>query len=102
MLKSVPVMLVGEVIIYAFGMTWLAIDLHLGAGATIAAGLTPFLAGCSELRLTSWAGACDCANAREAKASTPSATMLAIKSRRDIAKLQTPVGGRSAPEYLPL
>jgi len=44
-LKSVPAMLVGEVIIYAFGLTWLALDLHLGAGKTISLGLTPFLAG---------------------------------------------------------
>src|SRR3984885_11385485 len=44
-LKSVPAMVAGEVVIYAVGMTWLALDLHLGASATIAAGLTPFLAG---------------------------------------------------------
>jgi biotin transport system substrate-specific component len=44
-LKSVPAMLVGEVIIYAFGLTWLALDLHLSAAATLADGLTPFLAG---------------------------------------------------------
>lgn len=44
-LKSVPAMLAGEVVIYAVGLTWLALDLHLGASATIAAGLTPFLAG---------------------------------------------------------
>lgn len=44
-LKSVPAMLVGEVIIYAFGLTWLALDLHLSAGATLSDGLTPFLAG---------------------------------------------------------
>jgi biotin transport system substrate-specific component len=44
-LKSVPAMLVGEVIIYAFGLTWLALDLHLSAAATLSDGLTPFLAG---------------------------------------------------------
>jgi len=44
-LKSVPAMLVGEIIIYAFGLTWLALDLHLSAGATLSDGLTPFLAG---------------------------------------------------------
>jgi biotin transport system substrate-specific component len=38
-------MLVGEVIIYAFGLTWLALDLHLSAAATLSDGLTPFLAG---------------------------------------------------------
>src|ERR1700722_19871204 len=44
-LKSVPAMLAGEGVDHAVGMTWLALDLHLGASATIAAGLTPFLAG---------------------------------------------------------
>jgi len=44
-LRSAPAMLAAEVVIYAFGLTWLAIDLHLGASATIADGLTPFLAG---------------------------------------------------------
>jgi biotin transport system substrate-specific component len=44
-LKSVPAMIAAEIIIYAFGLTWLALDLHLGAGATLADGLTPFLAG---------------------------------------------------------
>ena len=44
-LRSVPAMLAAEVVIYAFGLTWLAIDLHLSAPATIADGLTPFLAG---------------------------------------------------------
>ena len=44
-LKSVPAMIAAEIIIYAFGLTWLALDLHLGARATLADGLTPFLAG---------------------------------------------------------
>jgi biotin transport system substrate-specific component len=44
-LKSVPAMVVGEIIIYAFGCTWLALDLHLGASATLADGFTPFVAG---------------------------------------------------------
>jgi biotin transport system substrate-specific component len=44
-LKSVPVMIAGEVVIYAVGLTWLALDQHLGASATISEGLTPFLAG---------------------------------------------------------
>jgi len=44
-LKSVPAMVAAEVIIYAFGLTWLALDLHLGASATLSDGLTPFLAG---------------------------------------------------------
>ena len=42
---SLPAPIAAAVVIYAFGLTWLAIDLHLGASATIAAGLTPFLAG---------------------------------------------------------
>jgi biotin transport system substrate-specific component len=44
-LRSVPAMIAAEVVIYAIGMTWLAIDLHLSASATISEGLTPFLAG---------------------------------------------------------
>jgi biotin transport system substrate-specific component len=44
-LRSVPAMLVGEVLIYAFGCAWLAFDLHLGARATLAEGFTPFVAG---------------------------------------------------------
>jgi biotin transport system substrate-specific component len=44
-LKSVPAMLVGEILIYAFGCAWLAIDLHLSASATLADGFTPFVAG---------------------------------------------------------
>lgn len=42
---SVPAMIVGEIIIYAFGLTWLALDLHLGAAATMADGFTPFVVG---------------------------------------------------------
>ncbi len=45
MLRSVPAMIVGEIIIYAFGLTWLALDLHLGAAATLSDGFTPFVAG---------------------------------------------------------
>jgi biotin transport system substrate-specific component len=44
-LRSLPAMIVGEIIIYAFGLAWLALDLHLGAGATLTAGFTPFVAG---------------------------------------------------------
>ncbi len=44
-LRSVPAMIAAEVIIYAFGLAWLAVDLHLGAAAAIRLGLTPFLAG---------------------------------------------------------
>jgi biotin transport system substrate-specific component len=43
--RSLPAMLAGEVVIYAFGLTWLALDAHLSAGATLAEGLTPFIIG---------------------------------------------------------
>jgi biotin transport system substrate-specific component len=45
LLTSVPAMLAGEVALYAFGLTWLAIDLHTGPAETISLGLTPFLIG---------------------------------------------------------
>jgi biotin transport system substrate-specific component len=44
-LGSVPAMIVGEIIIYAFGLTWLALDQHLNAGTTLAQGLVPFVVG---------------------------------------------------------
>jgi biotin transport system substrate-specific component len=44
-LRSVPAMLAGEVVIYAVGVTWLAVSLHLSLGTAISEGLTPFLAG---------------------------------------------------------
>jgi biotin transport system substrate-specific component len=44
-LSSVPAMIVGEVIIYAFGLTWLALDAHLSAAAALTDGFTPFVAG---------------------------------------------------------
>jgi biotin transport system substrate-specific component len=44
-LSSVTPMILGEIIIYAFGLTWLALDLHLSAGATLTEGFTPFVAG---------------------------------------------------------
>jgi biotin transport system substrate-specific component len=45
LLKSVPAMVAGEVVLYAVGVTWLAVSLHVDAGRAIALGLTPFLAG---------------------------------------------------------
>lgn len=45
LLRSVPAMLAGEVVLYLFGLTWLAVDAHLGPAATLREGLTPFLAG---------------------------------------------------------
>jgi biotin transport system substrate-specific component len=44
-LRSVPAMIVGEIIIYAFGVTWLGFDLHLSTGAALAEGFTPFVIG---------------------------------------------------------
>jgi biotin transport system substrate-specific component len=44
-LGSVPAMIAGEVIMYAAGVAWLAVYLHVGAGTAIHLGLTPFLAG---------------------------------------------------------
>jgi biotin transport system substrate-specific component len=38
-------MVAGDLVIYLFGATWLAVDLHLGAGSAIALGVTPFLIG---------------------------------------------------------
>ena len=43
--RSVPAMVAGEVVMYAVGVAWLAVALHVGAGEAIALGLTPFLAG---------------------------------------------------------
>jgi len=45
LLGSIPAMAVGEVVMYGVGVTWLALDLHVGAGKAISLGLTPFLAG---------------------------------------------------------
>jgi biotin transport system substrate-specific component len=42
---SVPAMIAGELVIYLFGLTWLAVDLHLGAATTLRDGFTPFVAG---------------------------------------------------------
>ncbi|MDA8290432.1 MAG: biotin transporter BioY [Actinomycetota bacterium] len=44
-LWALPAMLAGEVVIFAFGVAWLAVDLHVGLARAIALGLTPFLAG---------------------------------------------------------
>lgn len=44
-LRSVPAMLAGEIVIYAVGVTWLAFYLQLGPATAISEGLTPFLAG---------------------------------------------------------
>lgn len=44
-LQSVPAMIVGEVLLYAVGVTWLGFSLHVGAGKAIALGFTPFVIG---------------------------------------------------------
>ncbi len=44
-LKSVPAMIAGEVVMYAVGVTWLALSLHVGMSKAISLGLTPFLVG---------------------------------------------------------
>lgn len=45
LLSSVPAMVAGEVVLYAVGVTWLAVSLHVGAAKAVALGFTPFVAG---------------------------------------------------------
>ena len=45
LLRSVPAMVAAEVVMYAVGVTWLAVSLHVGPAKAIDLGLTPFLAG---------------------------------------------------------
>lgn len=45
LLKSVPAMVAGEILLYSIGVSWLALSLHVGPGRAIALGFTPFLAG---------------------------------------------------------
>jgi len=42
---ALPAMLLGEIAIYAVGVPWLAVELHVGLGKAISLGLTPFIAG---------------------------------------------------------
>ncbi len=44
-LRAGAAMLVGTLIIYAFGVTWLAAALHVSLGRAISLGLVPFVAG---------------------------------------------------------
>ena len=44
-LKSVPAMVAGEIVMYGAGVLWLGVYLHIGLAKAIALGLTPFLAG---------------------------------------------------------
>jgi biotin transport system substrate-specific component len=43
--KSLPVMVAGEILIYTFGLVWLGLDLHLTIAKTFAYGFNPFVAG---------------------------------------------------------
>jgi biotin transport system substrate-specific component len=40
---ALGMMLIGSALIYAIGLPWLAVVLHLSPSDTIAAGLTPFI-----------------------------------------------------------
>ena len=42
---ALPAMVLGEVAIYVVGVSWLAVDLHVGAGKALSLGFTPFVAG---------------------------------------------------------
>jgi biotin transport system substrate-specific component len=44
-LSSVGMMVVGLAIVFAFGTTWLAADLHLSARRAVALGVEPFVVG---------------------------------------------------------
>ena len=44
-LTVLAAMVAGDLVIYLFGATWLAVDLHLTAASAIALGVTPFLIG---------------------------------------------------------
>jgi biotin transport system substrate-specific component len=44
-LRCVPAMVAGEVVMYGVGVTWLGFSLHVGVAKAISLGLTPFLAG---------------------------------------------------------
>ena len=43
--RSIPAMIVGELVLYAFGVSWLAISLNVGLGTALHLGFTPFVAG---------------------------------------------------------
>lgn len=45
LVRAFASMAVGDVIVFAFGVTWLAFDLHVGAREALALGFTPYLAG---------------------------------------------------------
>lgn len=41
-LSAIPAMIVGELVMYAIGVAWLAVDLHLSIGTAISEGFVPF------------------------------------------------------------
>ena len=43
--RAIASMVAGELTIFAFGVTWLAFDLHVSASQAVTLGLTPFVAG---------------------------------------------------------
>lgn len=43
--RVIPTMILANLIVYAVGVTWLAVTLHLGPAAALSAGLVPFLLG---------------------------------------------------------
>jgi len=45
LMKSVPAMVAGEIVMYTVGVIWLGVSLHVGPAKAVALGLTPFLAG---------------------------------------------------------
>lgn len=45
LLKSVPAMVAGEIVMYAVGVIWLAVSIRVDPAKAISLGLTPFLAG---------------------------------------------------------
>ncbi len=44
-LKSVPAMVVGEIVIYLCGVAWLAVSLDVGISKALSLGFVPFVAG---------------------------------------------------------
>jgi biotin transport system substrate-specific component len=44
-LRSVPAMVVGELVMYSTGVAWLGVSLHVGVAKAISLGFTPFLIG---------------------------------------------------------
>ncbi len=45
LMRAFASMAVGDLIVFAFGVTWLAVDLHVGASTALALGFTPYLVG---------------------------------------------------------